>query len=248
MSKIFEALQNALEEVKGQEILEEPRAAIPSAIPLPSMFPKLNMEEEMVRLHQHLDALLPDVGHKVVQFIGTRQGEGASTVANEFARVSAARFGQRVVLLDADPYKALQASPEAVQLDDQGSTVSPSRDPEVVATYQIGNTSLFVGTLPHGNGSAKSVASSPRADAFWERLRQRFDLVLVDSLPAAKSADGLAVSSKVDGVILVVEAETTRWPVAENLRASILRSGGKVLGIVFNKRRHYIPDFIYKRL
>jgi Mrp family chromosome partitioning ATPase len=248
MSKIFEALQNARDEVKGPEILAEPRAAIPSAVPLPSMFPELSMEEEMVRLHQHLDVLLPDVNHKVVQFIGTRQGEGASTAANEFARVSAARFGQRVLLLDADPYKAPQASPEAVQLDDGGPTASASRDPEGVAPYQIGNASLFVGTLPHGSGSTKSAAGSPQADAFWERLRQRFDLVLVDSLPAVTSADGLAISSKVDGVILVVEAETTRWPVAENLRDSILRSGGKVLGIVFNKRRYYIPDFIYKRL
>jgi protein-tyrosine kinase len=248
MSKIFEALQNAREEVKGLEAFEEPRAAMPSAVPLPAMFPELSMEEEMLRLHQHLDILLPDVKHKLVQFIGTRQGEGASTVANEFARVSAARFGQRVLLLDGDPYKAPQASPHAVQMDDRGATASPNRDPDDLAPYQIGNANLFVGTVPHGRGSATQAAGSPPADAFWERLRQRFDLVLVDSLPAATSADGLAISSNVDGVILVVEAENTRWPVAENLKDSILRSGGKVLGIVFNKRRHYIPDFIYRRL
>jgi Mrp family chromosome partitioning ATPase len=247
MSKIFEALQNARKEVKELGAFEGPRAAIPSAVPLPSMFPELSMEEEMVRLHLDLDVLLPDVKHKVVQFIGTRQGEGASTVANEFARVSAAHFGQRVLLLDADPYKAPQASPDAVQMDDRGPTVSPNRDPEDLAPYQVGNTSLFIGALPHANGPADA-AGSPRADAFWERLRQRFDVVLVDSVPAATSADGLAISAKVDGVILVVEAEKTRWPVAENLKDSILRSGGKVLGIVFNKRRHYIPDFIYRRL
>ena len=248
MSKIFEALQNAREEVKGLEAFEEPRAAMPSAVPLPSMFPELNLEEEMVRLHQHLGILLPDVKHKVVQFIGTRQGEGASTVASEFARVSAAHFGQRVLLLDADPYKAPQASPDGMQLDDRGAAASPNRDPDDLAPYQIGNASLFVGTLPHGNGSAKSAVGSPRADGFWERLRQRFDLVLVDSLPAAVSSDGLAISSMVDGVILVLEAETTRWPVAENLKDSIQRSGGMVLGVVLNKRRYYIPDFIYTRL
>ena len=246
MSKIFDALLNAQGEMKGLEAFEGPRAAIPSVVPLPSMFPELNMEEEMVRLHQHLGNLLPDVKHKVVQFIGTRQGEGASTVANEFARVSAARFGQRVLLLDADPFKAPQAPPDGMELDDRGPAASPN--PDDLAPYQIGNASLFVCTLPHGNGSAKSAVGSPRADGFWERLRQRFDLVLVDSLPAATSSDGLAISSMVDGVILVVEAENTRWPVVQTLKDSVLRSGGKVLGIVLNKRKYYIPRFIYRRL
>ena len=59
---------------------------------------------------------------------------------------------------------------------------------------------------------------------------------------------GLAVSSQVDGVILVVEAERTRWPVAASVKESIERGGGRLLGVVFNKRRHYIPAFIYRRL
>jgi len=36
--------------------------------------------------------------------------------------------------------------------------------------------------------------------------------------------------------------------VAENLKTKILNSGGNILGLVFNKRRYYIPGFLYKRL
>jgi Mrp family chromosome partitioning ATPase len=85
-------------------------------------------------------------------------------------------------------------------------------------------------------------------DIFWKKLRQRFDLILIDSPPATTSPDGLALSSKVDGIVLVVEAEKTRWPVAESTKNRILSSGGKILGIVLNKRRYHIPDFVYKRL
>jgi len=83
---------------------------------------------------------------------------------------------------------------------------------------------------------------------FFEKLRQRFDLILIDSPPATTSPDGLDISPKVDGIVLVVEADKTRWPVAESVKERIKRSGGKILGIVLNKRRYYIPNFIYKRL
>jgi Mrp family chromosome partitioning ATPase len=89
---------------------------------------------------------------------------------------------------------------------------------------------------------------SLQMDTFLKRLRQRFDLILIDSPPATTSSDGLAISSKVDGIVLVVEAEKTRWPVTENVKERITKSGGNILGIVLNKRKYYIPEFIYKRL
>jgi len=58
----------------------------------------------------------------------------------------------------------------------------------------------------------------------------------------------LGLSQKVDGIVLVVEAEKTRWPVVESVKERITRSGGKILGIVFNKRRYHIPKWIYKTL
>jgi len=45
-----------------------------------------------------------------------------------------------------------------------------------------------------------------------------------------------------------VEAERTRWEVAENARKSIKSGNGNVLGVVLNKRRYHIPNWLYKRL
>ena len=58
----------------------------------------------------------------------------------------------------------------------------------------------------------------------------------------------MGLVSQVDGVILVVEAEKTRWQVALNVKEKILQHGGNLLGVVFNKRQFYIPNFIYKYL
>jgi Mrp family chromosome partitioning ATPase len=58
----------------------------------------------------------------------------------------------------------------------------------------------------------------------------------------------LAIVSKVDGIILVLDAEKTKWRVARHVRERIEIAGGNILGVVFNKRRYHIPQFIYKYL
>jgi Mrp family chromosome partitioning ATPase len=58
----------------------------------------------------------------------------------------------------------------------------------------------------------------------------------------------ISLSRYVDGVVLVLEAEKTRKPVAENLKNRILENGGNLLGMVFNNRRFHIPESVYKRL
>jgi protein-tyrosine kinase len=34
----------------------------------------------------------------------------------------------------------------------------------------------------------------------------------------------------------------------EKVKEEIIQHGGNLLGVIFNKRRYYIPHFIYKRL
>jgi Mrp family chromosome partitioning ATPase len=255
MSKIFEALQNAQEEgtrldsarvlyadddrgspspqdrAKGLESFAEAPAAILSSVRLPATLPALDMEEEMICLHQRLDALLPDAAKQVVQFIASRPGEGTSTIAREFAWVSATRFGRLALLLDSGP------GPRDVRDD------HPLED----LTSQVGRSNLYTAPLPAASAAVTGNGDGARSDAFWEALRRRYQRIVVDSPPATTSADGLAMCAKVDGVVLVVEAEGTRWPVAQSVKDAIVRSGGKVFGVVLNKRRFYIPSFIYRR-
>ena len=51
-----------------------------------------------------------------------------------------------------------------------------------------------------------------------------------------------------DGVVLVVESEKTRWEVAESARKWIKSGNGNVLGVVLNKRKYHIPNWLYRRL
>jgi hypothetical protein len=49
-------------------------------------------------------------------------------------------------------------------------------------------------------------------------------------------------------VILVVESERTRKRTAMWAKEQVEGAGGKLLGVVLNKRKYYIPDWLYKHI
>ena len=113
---------------------------------------------------------------------------------------------------------------------------------------QVEESSLYVMPLFQRTMVTPRTLESAKGGGFWEPLKERFDLIIVDSPPAMMFPDGPSLVSHVDGVILVVEAEKTRWQVALSAKEKIIKSGGTILGIVFNKRKYYIPEYIYKYL
>ena len=85
-------------------------------------------------------------------------------------------------------------------------------------------------------------------DALWEGLREQFSLILIDAPPAAVSHMGFSLLGRCDGVVLVVRAEKTQWPVAVKVKEKIAREGGKIIGAVYNDRRLYTPGWLRKYL
>lgn len=247
MSKIYEALQQAQrEQGRVRKLPVVPTPTVPRGSPARNL--ELSMEKEVISLYQTIDSLLPNLAKKVIQFIGSLEGEGTSTIAREFARVSATTFNDRVLLLDGNRNKpslhlVFNLRPKYGWEDVLGDGEAIDK-----AVYQIGDSSLFVCPVsPHSPMSTQSV-DTPKLKDLLEGLRQRFDLVLIDSSPANTSPDGIAFCPRVDGVVLILGAEKTRWQVIERVKEQITKNGGNVLGMVFNKRRYYIPDFIYRRL
>lgn len=238
MGKIFEAMERARKEFSDRE-KETPGSPDPAGSSPDKAKPE--MESEMILLFRNIDALLPGKPKRVIQFIGARGGEGTSTVVWEFARVSASLLGKSVFLFDGQNKK---------------SAGTATRDPEETAAGEKGDgedlpareegSNLPVCLVSHRQALTLKSFFSHQIDDIWGALKKDYDMIVIDSPPASASPEGIALARSVDGVVLVLEAEKTRWPVAENLKTQITRSGGNILGVVFNKRRYYIPDYIYK--
>lgn len=261
MTKIFEALEQAQRErgeTPGELISvwsrgfssEEAADVRPRVIedaPARSLRPRL--DETMTGLYQSVESLLSHSDGKTVEFIGAFRGAGTSVLVREFAKTAALSLGKSVLLLDAHGQRPRQLGFFHVRPSHGWEECVRRQTCLADAIYRIGaGKRLYVSQLSLGDRNDPSIFHLPEMGEFLEELKQDFDLVLIDSPSAERSAAGLALARKVDGLVLVVEAERTRRQVAVNVREKLEDNGAHILGVLLNKRRYPIPSFLYNRL
>ena len=204
------------------------------------------------------------LGFVRVQFVAANQGDGTSTVARDIALVAAMRAHDRVLLLDLalpvnDQLRHLgrrgmiegAASLPPIELglpvEGRAGAAGPNNTAHTwIKFHRVRASSLYVSERQDAAGAAGE--EPPGMAQFWERMRAEFELVVVDSPALSESFDPVMVANQMDAVVLVINAESTRAPVARNLRDRLTEVGGPVIGCVLNRRRYHIPRFLYRRL
>ena len=94
--------------------------------------------------------------------------------------------------------------------------------------------------VPAGGSTTTEPAEllgSPRFAEFLEGVRPDFDYVLLDSPPVNSVSDTPILANQVDGVLLVVDAQTTAKRNAQLSVRSLEAVGATVLGTVMNRTR-----------
>jgi len=252
MSKIYEALQIAQEEQLSVVAEFREDTSVPSvtffenhdSFPGPTFYE----ESELLALAQNISARLPDPRQNVIQFIGSRLGEGTSTLIREFALATARHSSKPVLLVEADFNQPCQNQAFAIEAKPPLDYVLKEGKPLDGVISQVDNSNLFLATLSSKILRSLTERSFSHSMDIWKSARDQFSLILIDSSPVSVTTDSLAICESVNGIILVLEAEKTRSAVARNVKKQILMREGNLLGIVFTKRRFHIPKFIYKFL
>ncbi len=79
-------------------------------------------------------------------------------------------------------------------------------------------------------------------------LRLEFDYAVLHGPPAGMFSETALMGSLTDGVVLVLEADSTRRIVAQKTRDALYAANVRILGAVLNDRTFPIPTSIYDRL
>ena len=94
----------------------------------------------------------------------------------------------------------------------------------------------------------EAVLASDGMRARLSELRERFDYVLIDAPPLSASTSAMLLGKLTDGVVMVVEANTTRREVARKAKSDFNAFEVPLLGTVLNNRDFPIPKYLYAKL
>lgn len=180
----------------------------------------------------------PQPGHgSLIGMIGSRAGEGVTTVCQGLVR-SAEASGRSALLVprhfDGLPrwLCSSRSEPAGALADSHCLTALSQRDslPSAVESSE--------------DSEGTELLSNEDLQAWLRRLRSAYDYTFFDLPPINLGLQPL--TSRLDGVVVVVAAPCTDREAVRRAVDHLQVSGIPVLGTVLNKRRRYIPDWLYR--
>jgi protein-tyrosine kinase len=185
---------------------------------------------------------------KTILFSGTTHGDGASTTAINFATTLARNCRLKVLLIEANFRTSNLHTVFRIGQERGLSDIMANGDNPDSYIKKVESGSLSVVTAGSKLSGPVSLFESDRFDMFLTSMRAVFDYIILDGPPVPIFSEARVLCTKVDGVVMVIEAGKTREQVAVRAKKDLEEAGGKVLGVVLNKRKFQIPRWIYNRL
>lgn len=176
---------------------------------------------------------------QVVNTVSTNPAEGKSSVASNLATVSVAKYAN-VLLMDCDLRKPVQhkifkvsnkVGLSNLMLDfDQFDVNDDTYFQKFKDSTSEGKLYLLTSGVKVPN--PQELLASEKFKKLLEKLKTRFDFIIIDCPPINAVADAIPVSHVCDGTIFVISAKDTNKNEAKAALTELKRNGVNVLGSV----------------
>jgi receptor protein-tyrosine kinase len=174
-----------------------------------------------------------DVAHKSLAVLSEARGEGRSFIAANLA-VVLSQLGGRTLLIDADLRRPSQHALFGLENRIGLSAVLAGRAgaEAVQRVPQLGSlTVLPAGVTPP---NPQELLARPTFGVLLERLAEHVDFILIDTPPAAESADFQSVAARARAVLFVVRKNHSRLWRVQAIAEGLAHTRTAVLGAVLN--------------
>lgn len=172
-------------------------------------------------------------------FVSCRRGEGSSTILLQTA-LTAVVEGKRVLIVDSNSDAALS---KYFKMDKAGNSLDLTPDNLFKNIHPIKETKLSI--LPIRTNSIQT--AEPAWQEIIRSLKKTYDVVLFDIGALSELHPQSGLLSILDGVVLTIAAHLTRREIVEQSINEICNNrDAKLLGLVLNRRKFFIPEFIYR--
>lgn len=197
-----------------------------------------------------LDKLNPGQGASLSLCISScRQEEGASTVIFNMAVALSRCTDRRILVVDGNTRRPrlhtwFGIPPIAPGLID---VLAGERSFDEVLNKDVKNRFAFI---PAGMETKHPIVlfEGEPLDRFLSQARQQYDIIVFDTPALIYGPETSVLARKLDGLIMVIEAEKTRWEVSAYHKQQLLDAGIRVTGAILNKKKMFIPKLFYRLL
>lgn len=206
--------------------------------------PKSPISESYVKLRTNIEFSAVDHPIQVIMVTSANPGEGKSTSSANLAVVYA-QAEKKVLLIDADLRKPTMHHYFMVS---NRSGLTNVLTQQLVLDAAIKDTSVEgLQVLPSGPTppNPSELLSSQRMADLMRELRQRYDVIIVDTPPLMAVADAQIVSRLCDGSLLVMKSGFVKRDIAVKAKASLEHAKSRILGVVLNNMNRKTADSYY---
>lgn len=212
--------------------------------------PKSPASEIFRTLRTNIQFMNTDKKLETLLITSTFPGEGKSWVSSNLA-VTFAQTGSKVLLIDADMRKGRQyiifgALPSPGLSNCLEKLGSEEKDDIIFSKYIQHTETENLDLMPAGNipPNPSELLTSHEMTELLERLKQDYDLVIIDGTPCELVTDAVVLSRTADLTLIVTAYKQTKKDSLENVIKNIKDVGGKLAGVVINK----MPIENYKKM
>lgn len=247
MGKTHEALERAGEEFQ-QSIPRAPqKTRRKDAARTPRRATKASAVEWYDDLRANLFTRYPKRDIRSILFNATCHGGGSSTTALNFAIALAKDSNLKVLLVEVN--FRTPSLRKTFDCDERPLVLDFGFNNNMMDSQirKVGPGELYLLAWDGTALTPLKVFESNQFDEFLAAMRLRFDYIILDAPPVPRFSECRILCSKVDGVVLVIEAGKTRRQIALRAKKELEETGANLLGVVLNKRKHYIPEWVYRR-
>jgi capsular exopolysaccharide synthesis family protein len=199
--------------------------------------------EEFKTLRINLQFSNLDNKDSAILVTSSSPNEGKSTVCTNLT-LAIGEAEQKVLLIDCDLrrpsiHKKFKMS-NSMGLSNM--LAGQKKFEEVVQKYNDNTYILTAGTIPP---NPSELISSNKMRLFLEELRGEFDHVILDTPPVMSVSDAQALSTMVQGVILVVSSGQAEVPEVKKSLELLRLVKANILGVVLNKVKPHKKMYRY---
>ena len=169
---------------------------------------------------------------RTIVVTSSEPGEGKSTTAGNIA-ISFAQAAKKTVIIDCDLRKP--SLHKKFKISNIGGLsdilIGKEKIDDVIHHFNEELDVITSGKLPP---NPAEMLGSRTMERLLVALKERYDIIILDTAPLQAVTDAQILSTKSDGIILVVRAHATKRESVIQAKGLIEKVGGKILGTVLN--------------